>query len=124
MGTPLASTLALAALTSVALAEAPGVTTGPAAGLLQLTNSQMDQVKAGNRRGRQSCDDAVACVQNSQQNQNGDNIGGRALTIVIENGIARVVAPVRCPRAGACVRNNQQNQRGNNIGVDAVVILD
>lgn len=120
----LISTLALAAVTSVALADPPQAMDSRSAGLTQLTAKQMDQVTAGSRPANLSCDFAVACVQSNQQNQSGDNIGGSAVVTLVEGGTDEVAPPVvRCARAGACVQNNQQNQSGDNIGRDAVIII-
>ena len=76
MRTILASTLALAAMTSFALAaEAPKAPNSQPAGPVLLTDSQMGKIAAG-QQGVQFCEFAFACVQNNQKNVFGDNIGG------------------------------------------------
>lgn len=115
----LASTLVLAAVTFVALPQAPKAMNSRSAGHAQLSADELDQITAGS----QSCDSAGICVRNDQQSSSGTNIGGSTVVILGKDEVVIILEGVPCA-AGICVQNNQQSSSGTNIDADAVIHLD
>jgi hypothetical protein len=74
----LPTTIALGAMTSLAFAGSPVATSDQTRVPVRLSDSQLDQLKAGYSIS-QRCRGLATCAQNNQSNVFGTNVGGDAV---------------------------------------------